>query len=416
MYPNARTYFPVLLGFLLATGVVAQPAGQPSYLVQVGVADSLYSDVLAEQRDFWVHLPNGGDLQEGHAYPVIYLLDGGVHLAALAAIQDYYTYFRMPEMIVVGISNRENRTRDLTTSQVDTRRGTAVEASGGAERFTRFLEEELMPHIDQTYPTSPHRTLIGHSYGGLFAIRTMIHRRELFTNYIAIDPSMDWDQQAMLHEATAALETEDFSGTGLYVSLANEIIRFSDTMTIDEVVRDTTEFSLGVRSRLAFARAAEAAGARGLRFSWGFYEKDLHGTVPLISMRDGLLFLYDWWELKRPSRYNDPSTPTAELVEMIRERNATLTANMGYPLAMEEDLLTMLGMMAMDMEQPDKAGAVFAILLEAYPESADAHATVADYFEALGDIPTALRHAQRAFSISGREADGARVRSLTDRL
>lgn len=415
MHPNARPYLPVLLGFLLASGAAAQPSDQRSYLVEVGVADSVYSEALGEQREFWVHLPNGGDLKEGHAYPVIYLLDGGAHLAALAAIQDYYTYFRLPEMIVVGISNRENRTRDLTTSEVDTRRGNAVEASGGAERFTQFLEEELMPHIDQAYPTSPHRTLIGHSYAGLFAIRTMIHRRDLFTNYIAIDPSLDWDQQAVLHEATVALETEDFSGTGLYVSLANEIIRFSDTMSIDEVMRDTTEFSLGVRSRLAFAQAAEAADASGLRFSWGFYEKDIHGSVPLISMRDGLMFLYDWWELKNPSRYNDPATPTAELVAMIRERNATLTANMGYPLAMEEDLLTMLGMMAMDMGQPDKAGAILEVLLEAYPESAAAHSAAADYFEAQGDIPKALRHARAAFSISGGEAHGDRVRALTER-
>ena len=69
-------------------------------------------------------------------------------------------------------------------------------ASGGAERFTQFLADELIPTIERTYPTSGHRTLIGHSYAGLFTIHTLIHHPDLFRNYVAIDPSLDWDDQA----------------------------------------------------------------------------------------------------------------------------------------------------------------------------------------------------------------------------
>ena len=414
--PSLRRSLALLLPALfLATATVAQTTDRRSHLVEVGVADSLYSEVLGEHRPFWVHLPNGGDLREGHRYPVIYLLDGGVHLGGLAAVQEYYTHFRLPEMIVVGISNRTHRTRDLTTSSVSARRGTPVVASGGAERFTRFIADELIPTIDRTYPTSGHRTLIGHSYAGLFTIHTLIHHPDLFRNYVAIDPSLDWDDQAFLHDATAALANEDYSGKGLYVSLANQILRFSDTLTLDDVMRDTTEFSLGIRSTLEFAQAAEAHSDNGLHFSWGYYEQDLHGSVPLVSMRDGLVFLYDWWELKHPALYNDPSTTTADIVGLIRDRSAALTAGMGEPMAMQEDLLTMLGMMAMDMPQPDKAPAVFDLLLEYYPESPDAHAAVAEFFESRNDRAQALRHAREAYALSGSEAHGALVEALTGR-
>jgi tetratricopeptide (TPR) repeat protein len=188
-------------------------------------------------------------------------------------------------------------------------------------------------------------------------------------------------------------------------------------MTVDEVVRDTTEFSLGIRSILEFTRAAEAYPDNGLRFSWGYYEQDLHGSVPLVSMRDGLVFLYDWWELKHPALYNDPSTPTAEIVGLIRDRTAALTTGMGEPMVMQEELLTMLGFMAMEMmDQPDKARAVFELLVEYYPQSADAHSAMAQVLEAQNDIDQALRHARDAFALSGSDEHKAQVESLVEQL
>jgi len=379
----------------------AQSSPRGTHLVEIGVADSLYSDILQEQRTFWIHLPNGGDLQPDHDYPVIYVLDGGEHLGGLAMVQQYYNYFRMPEMIVVGISNRTNRTRDLTTSHVETRHGMAVQESGGAEQFTRFLAEELIPYVDANFPTLDYRTLIGHSYAGLFTINTLVHHRDLFTNYIAIDPSLGWDNQALLKEAEKALSEEDFSGKGLYVSMANELLRFTETLTIETVMQDTTDFSLSVRSILEFVHLAEAKRSNGLQFDWAFYETDIHGSIPLVSMRDGLVFLFDWFELKSPSLYNDPSTSTETIVGLIEERATTLTRNMGFPMAMEEDLLTMLGYMALDMDQIDKARAVFELTATYYPESVAAHESLVDFFESQGDWAQALQHASHAFDLSG---------------
>jgi predicted alpha/beta superfamily hydrolase len=412
--PHFCLLLSTILGAFLTTSAIGQSQSPPpSYLVQVGVADSVYSEVLDESRDLWIHLPNGGDLLEGHEYPVVYLLDGGVHLGGLAMIQEYYNFFRLPEMIVVAISNRTNRTRDLTTSEVDSRQGNMVAESGGAERFTQFISDELIPYVESKYPVSSYRTLIGHSYAGLFTINTLIHHKELFKNYIAIDPSLSWDDQRFLDEATEALETDSFSGKGLYVSMANELLRFTDTMTIDDVMHDTTEFSLSVRSILEFVHTAEAKKSNGLQFAWDYYDKDLHGSVPLISMRDGLVFLFDWWELKTPSRYNDPATSVEEITDLINERTRVLTENIGQPMAMEEELMTMLGFMAMQMDQPVKAKTVFDLVLKYYPNSAAAHDAMVDFYVSQDDRENALIHARHAFSISGSDAHAERIRELS---
>jgi predicted alpha/beta superfamily hydrolase len=400
----------VLLCFMASANLgAAQSSKEPAHLWTVGEADSLYSNALKEQRSFWVHLPGGRPLMEGQRYPVIYLLDGESHLGGLAAVQEYYNQFRMPEMIVVGISNAQNRTRDLTPSEIDSRNGAMVGESGGSAGFTSFLADDLIPFIDSKYPTTTHRVLVGHSYGGLFTIHTLINRPELFTNYVALDPSLDWDEQRWLAGAMRKLEERNFTGKGLFMAVANEIIRFSDQLTVETVVTDTTDFSQGIRSSLSFAQRLEEGAAEGLRFDWAFYEKDIHGSVPLVGMRDAFVYLYDFWELKSPSLYNNPDTPTATLLELIRAQSENRRIFMGYPLPMEEELLDMLSFMSLDAGQADKARAVLELSAEYYPESGNVHASLTEVCLSVGDFECAERHAGKADALFGGNEYAQRV-------
>ena len=87
------------------------------------ISDSIYSKTLNEHRDFWVQLPDNYNPDSALKYPVIYLLDGFSLQNTLQTVYGNYWGHYLPHMILVGISNRENRTRDLTTSTIETRRG-----------------------------------------------------------------------------------------------------------------------------------------------------------------------------------------------------------------------------------------------------------------------------------------------------
>jgi len=390
-----------LLVCLLPSAVIAQTSSESNYLLQVDVPDSLYSEVLQEQRSYWVHLPGGRSLVEGQSYPVIYLLDGGVLLGGLAAIQEFYNQFRLPEMIVVGISNANNRTRDLTPSSIDSRHGASVQESGGSDRFMSFLADELIPLIDSQYPTTTHRVLIGHSYAGLFAVNTLVTRPDVFTNYVAIDPSLDWDDQRWMERTLSTLESSDLTGKGLFVSVANEIIRFSHLLTPETVMADTTAFSLGIRSLLLFVTKLKSTPPKGLRFDWKYYPQDIHGSVPLVGMRDALVSLYDFWELKTPSLYNNPETPTGELLALIRNQSSARSTNMGYPQPMEEELLDMLAFMSLDAGQPDKARAILELTAGYYPTSSSIHESIMEVCLTTEDYDCAQTHAAEADRIEG---------------
>ncbi|HLY71601.1 MAG TPA: alpha/beta hydrolase-fold protein, partial [Puia sp.] len=187
--------------FVMSLAAHAQTKNQ----IIVGNADSVYSKILNENRKIWIHIPEDnspdGVFAKQH-YPVIYVLDGWeptfssvVNIVELLSGGSGNLAF--PQMIVVGIPNTD-RTRDLTPTHIvsaPVMDSMSARFSGGGEKFISFIEKELMPHIDSVYPTAPYRVFIGHSLGGLMSIYTMMHHPKLFNSYIAIDPSMFWDNR-----------------------------------------------------------------------------------------------------------------------------------------------------------------------------------------------------------------------------
>jgi len=125
----------------------------------------------------------------GKTYPVLYALDGW-HFPLLAFIQNNSTSLtrRMPPVIVVVIGHghppnlNEVREQDFL-GPMSQPKG----ISGHAERFLEFIENELIPFIDRQYRTmASDRSLLGHSYGGGFAIYALAERPSLFQRIVCV--------------------------------------------------------------------------------------------------------------------------------------------------------------------------------------------------------------------------------------
>lgn len=388
-------------------------------LTELKIIDSLYSTTLMENREFWIKLPENYEPNGDQKYPVVYLLDGFSLQNTLETVYDNYWGHYLPHMILVGISNKSNRIKDLTTSQVKMRRGSSMDTeTGGAENFTQFIEKELIPYIDNTYPTTPYRTLIGHSFAGLFTINVLINYNHLFDNYIAIDPSLDWDNQKLLKEAKEELRKKSYEGKSLFVSLAAEQLHmWNEEVTMQNIMEDSSEFTLFARSIIEFSTFANSQKRNnGLNFSWKVYNEDLHGTVPLPSIIDGLVFLFEWYQFKSPQKYNNPETPIDELVELLRKQEEIYSKHFGYPFPpMIEEMLTGYGYMNLQMGQPEKSHLFFKLNIDYYPTSASAYNSMADYYEAQNDIPNALKFVQKAAELSESEYYKSRIRELKNK-
>jgi predicted alpha/beta superfamily hydrolase len=184
-------------------------------------------------------------------------------------------------MIVVAINNTQ-RTRDLTpthSTKMDGKDHDFLKNTGGGTAFLNFIKSELIPRIESQYRTMPYRIFTGHSFGGITVLNALYTMPQMFNAYIAIDPSVWWDDKLLLKKAKDHFLTTDLKERALFVSQANTL---SEQDTINDHFEAIREFATFLESR----------NRSGMRWAYKYYPDDTHGSVPLVSEYDGLRFIF----------------------------------------------------------------------------------------------------------------------------
>lgn len=376
---------------------------QQTNQVVIGTIDSIQSTVLNEKRKVWVYTPT--KRQEGprqqQRYPVVYLLDGDAHFYSVVGMIQQLSQVNgntlCPEMIVVGITNTD-RTRDLTPTHVDAdppfMDSSFSKTSGGGERFAAFLEKELIPHIDATYPTQPFKLLIGHSFGGLTVMNIIANHTKLFNAYICIDPSMWWDKMKFLDNTKKAMTENKFSGKSLYLGIANTM---EPGMTFASVQNDKSPASQHIRSIIELDNYLKAQKTNGLHYASKFYVDDDHGSAPLITTYDALRFIFSNYRFN--VAFKDIADSTIDLAGKLQKHYEGVTKQFGYKVTPPEELVNGLGYELMNQKQFIKAGKLFQMNVDNYPESSNVYDSYADYCLALGEKEKAIQYYKKALTI-----------------
>ena len=389
--------------FLLNLQLFAQDTETKIILVNIHIIDS---KILNETRKVWVYVPNGADpsLYSQLRYPVVYVLDGDAHFYSVVGMIQQLSQVNgntiCPEMIVVGIPNT-NRTRDLTpkTAVNDPKlkaiQASAETSSGGNELFLSFVENELMPYINENYPTSTFNALIGHSFGGLTVMNALTNHTKMFNSYICIDPSMWWDNGKFLKETEKKLSTLDFSGKTLYLGIANTM---EEGMNIKKVVKDTTQDTEHIRSILEMDKYIKSEKPKGLRYASKYYENDSHGSVPLITEYDALHFIFESLRLKVSNKDFEASSPTA-FINKIDNHYKEASKLMGYTIKPSESQINNFGYVFLEMKKYEQSDFLFSMNIKNYPNSFNVYDSYGDYYLAIGDKTKAIENFKKALSL-----------------
>lgn len=203
---------------LLLLLMPALAAAKPYALANTDVV-ALRSKETGADYELFIALPSGY-AKSTKQFPVVYMLDADDSFALVRnVVRNFTTRGHLPEMILVAIAypgagaSREiymrNRTRDYTpVFAPDGGYGATYQSvSGGGPKFRAFVATELAPYIEQNFRVDPaDRTLIGHSYGGLFATYVLLTEPALFKRYIIVSPSLWYANRIALtmEEAAAA--------------------------------------------------------------------------------------------------------------------------------------------------------------------------------------------------------------------
>lgn len=368
----------MIIGFLvvgLPIHLLAQTFQVVDNEIIIGRIDSIYSATLDEYRHLWISVPESAENDKSR-FPVVYVLDGNAHFYSLVGMIRQLSTSNgntvLPEMIVVGITNTD-RARDLTPSEVS-----YIPNSGGAEHFTTFLSDELIPYINSTYPTTSHRTLVGHSWGGLYVLNTLINHEELFASYISIDPTIRWNNLVFASKACQYVEKHKFDNRNLYLAMAN---RLPGNLDLNTVMDDTLKSSEHMRIMLQFSSTCE--NATGLNFESGFYENDNHTSVPLIATYDALRYLFQWYGFNEEILFDGSNRSAEELLDIITKHYENVADQFGYPFMPPERMIRRFGDITLSERKYEHALALYQMNIDSYPESARAYESMGDYYRSL---------------------------------
>ena len=188
----------------------------------IGETLTFQSEILNEERQINIYLPQDYHPDSSKNYHVIYLLDGSmdedfIHIVGLVQFGAFSWIQRCPESIVVGIANVD-RKRDFTFPTKNEQDLKDFPTTGKSELFVSFIENELQPLIEETYLTDGTSTLIGQSLGGLLATEILFKHDHLFDNYVIVSPSLWWDDQSLLKYPLK----KDTSAKRVYVAVGEE--------------------------------------------------------------------------------------------------------------------------------------------------------------------------------------------------
>lgn len=141
-----------------------------------------------------------------------------------------------------------------------------------------------MPFIDKNYKTAPYKMLIGHSLGGLTVIDILTNFPEMFNAYIAIDPSMWYDNEKYLTNTVSKLPKMNMNDKRLFIGTANTL---PEGMEFSQLKNDKSIETQHIRSIFKLDEFLKA-NTNGLIYGSKYYENETHNSVPLISEYDGL--------------------------------------------------------------------------------------------------------------------------------
>lgn len=149
---------------------------------------SIDSRFLGYTVNYWVYTPAGYEDLEN--LPVVYVLDGNdfvdERMGALPNVLDNMIADRRIEPVLAVFIDA----RDPENAQYNRRE---EEFIAHPMEHARFVAEELVPLIDQSYHTNPlpeRRVIMGVSFGGLSSIYIAAYRPDVFHGLAAFSPSL----------------------------------------------------------------------------------------------------------------------------------------------------------------------------------------------------------------------------------
>ncbi|MEO3830181.1 alpha/beta hydrolase-fold protein [Actinomadura sp. B10D3] len=250
-----------------------------------------------------VAVPPAATRGEHAPVPVLYVLDGFLTFLTTAQIAQNMLAFSLGQfrpVAVVGISPATDdrtrlstrRPRDLTPTVAAPgyHLGEAPYGTGRADAMLGLIREVIAPHVEAAHRLDPSdRGVAGFSLGGLFTCWALVCRPEGFRKFLAVSPSLWWDDRLLLDPDRARFADREASDVYLAVGELEDGPGRS-WPAMPATMRQALSALDMVADLAAFTERLRAQGKIDVRSE--VIPGEQHATVWPAAVTRGLLHLY----------------------------------------------------------------------------------------------------------------------------
>ena len=366
----------------------------------------LNSAVLGEERTIYVSTPSGYDNSQD-SYTVLYVLDGVPEVIGLVKYLSEYGV--CPRLIIVAIG-QVKPARDMFPSKPMYRRGSQPakpwykkevddnltlsppdEKVGEADKYLSFIEKELFPFIGKNYRTVPYRICCGHSKGGLCVAHAFLTHTNMFNSYIALNPSLYWDDGLVLKTAEEKLKNLDLKHKMFYFDIGeNEVpSTIGDAYTFAQIIRNNA--------------------STDLKWKLDFLANENHSSGTAIGIINALKFIFEGWDF-------DTNKIKTDGISAIDRFYTSQSEKYGYKISPDVGLLNSVGWGYMRDGLNEEAIKIFKENVSRFPDSPDAYNYLGEGYLAVKNIDLAIKSYEKAVEVAIALKDDNKVAFLKSRI
>ncbi len=258
-----------------------------------------YSDIADRAYKLFIAKPMV-PVSPGDGCAVLYLLDANMVFMSVTEITRLLQFSgELPPVFVVGIGYMEDdwqqvcnrRLQEFTpTANPDLKELWSLTANGGeAHLFLRFVQEELKPFIEASYPVNSNdAALAGASLGGLFALYTLFHTPAAFNKYIIGSPAVYWDNGVLWDYEKAFSQQSHYIDAKIFMGVGGE--EDAELKNLPEAHRDKFSHVSMINDMQKMAETLKGYG--GLELQSHVFENETHMSVVMPWLSHGLRKLY----------------------------------------------------------------------------------------------------------------------------
>lgn len=366
-----------ILGMLILMGIhgfviAQQKVKSEPITTEIGIQYNMQSSILKEERKLFVRLPN--NYQESKVnYPVIYVLDGDNHFEhASIAASILEENDRMPESIIVAIPNNQGtRGRDLARER---------------DRFKQYIQEEVIPFIEENYRTTKHKTLFGHSMAGAFVLNYLATRPSLFENYIVASPVIQIFNSELLVQFDELFKQKNTLDKSLYFTLTG--VEAEGQAATDALNK--------------FVERLKKDAPKEFAWEYDFIENQVHMTTPYLTMYKGFTAVFS--DFQEPTYANYADYENRGGMNGLQTYYTKRAAKYQTLARIPESAINSLAYVLLDDNQSKTAIRLFKENTQNFPQSALAYNSLGDAYESLNDPKKALKAYQKAVDLAQRQS------------